>query len=109
MEIAIRHEIGKYSGGLRRTDLQGLTTLSNACGPAIRNLSGLEYCSSLIRLDLSYNQISDISPLAGLSRLTWLNLSGNQISDISPLAGLTGLVELDLGYNQIENMGPLAN
>ena len=39
-------------------------------------------------MNLSFNEISDISPLAGLTNLKWLILIHNQISDISPLDGL---------------------
>jgi len=60
-------------------------------------------------LDLGYNQIGDISPLANLTSLTSLSLSDNQISDISPLANLTGLTELELGANQISDISLLAN
>jgi Leucine-rich repeat (LRR) protein len=44
----------------------------------------------LTHLDLSSNQITDISPLTSLVNLTYLNLSFNDIKDISPL------LELDL-------------
>ena len=42
-------------------------------------------------LDLSWNQISNISPLANLTKLTRLELWTNQISDISPLVDNMGL------------------
>ena len=61
-------------------------------------------------LDLSNNQITDISPLAGLTNLTnfgLLNLGRNKISDLSPLAGLTNLERLNLSYNQISDLSPL--
>ena len=38
--------------------------------------------------------ISDVSPLANLKNLTYLNLSNNQISDFSPIAGLIPNLEL---------------
>ncbi|CEK40127.1 immunoglobulin-like domain-containing protein [Paraclostridium sordellii] len=84
----------------------------------IKNISGLEYCTNLKTLDLGNdnilnnnmsNQISDISPLAGLTNLTTLSLRGNfKVSDISPLAGLTNLTNLSLEYNQISDISPLA-
>ena len=40
-------------------------------------------------------------PLAGLTNLEKLNLSSNQIADLSPLANLTKLVELNLYRNPI--------
>jgi Leucine-rich repeat (LRR) protein len=57
---------------------------------------------------LHYNQISDLSPLAGLTNLQELYLHNNQVSDLSPLAGLTNLQELSLYWNQINDLSPLA-
>ena len=42
-------------------------------------------------LELNYNLIADISPLAGLTQLRYLELEGNSITDISPLVANTGL------------------
>jgi len=41
---------------------------------------------NLKTLWLAVNQISDISPLAGLMNLEFVNLEGNQITDWSPVA-----------------------
>ena len=67
-------------------------------------LSGLERMTRLEELDLSHNYISslyqfEISP----SRFTLvkLNLSDNQISDVLSLSFLTTLEELDLSHNEI--------
>ena len=58
-------------------------------------------------LDLGYNQISDISPLAELE-ITWaIDLYNNQISDLTPLAGLTNLKYLFASYNQISDLTPI--
>ena len=60
-------------------------------------------------LSLSFNNISDLSPLAGLTNLTYLYLNDNNISDLSPLAGLTNLeVVLWLDNNSITDLTPLA-
>ena len=59
------------------------------------------------KLYCSYNQIKDLSPLAGLSRLEWLDCNGNQIKDLSPLAGLSRLERLDCGKNQIKDLSPI--
>jgi uncharacterized repeat protein (TIGR02543 family) len=75
----------------------------------ITNLQGIENLTNLTSLDLSHNQISDVSPLAKLTKLTDLDLSWNQISDVSPLSRLTKLTELILGDNQISDVSPLAN
>jgi internalin A len=62
---------------------------------------------TLITLNLSENQISDVKPLAGLTNLTILGLGRNQISDVKPLAGLTNLIELSLSENKIIDVKPL--
>lgn len=53
----------------------------------IQSLKGLEYAVNLKSLDLSGNQITDLTPLAGLTNLTYLDLSDNQITDLQPLEG----------------------
>ena len=62
----------------------------------ISNLTGLEFATNLVHLDLSDNSISDISPLAGLTKLEALWLSGNRISDLSSLVSNTGLGDGDV-------------
>ncbi|MEG5064700.1 leucine-rich repeat domain-containing protein [Microcoleus sp. B3-A4] len=52
--------------------------------------------SSITELDLSENQITDISILGSLTNLTRLYLDSNEIIDISPLRSLTNLTKLIL-------------
>jgi uncharacterized repeat protein (TIGR02543 family) len=108
LEAALREAIGKPTGHIYKSDLEGLTSLS-AEGRSIAHLSGLEDCINLISLDLRDNQIGDISALAGLTKLKWLDLSYNRIGNISPLANLTALKWLYLYNNQVSNVTPLAN
>ncbi|MDH4291084.1 MAG: leucine-rich repeat domain-containing protein [Dehalococcoidia bacterium] len=108
LEAALRAAIGKPTGRIYKSDLEGLVSFS-ATGKSIINLTGLEHCTNLVSLDLHDNQISDISPLADLTKLEWLDLSYNRISDVSPLAGLTNLKWLYLYNNRIGNISPLAN
>ena len=63
--------------------------------------------SSLTKLDLNKNQISDLKPLQGLTNLTQLVLANNKISDIKPLQRLTKLEFLNLAENQISDLKPL--
>ena len=102
------------------SDMQELTRL-DAPNKDIRDLTGLEFATSLEVLNLGYefvngnyvnsNTISDISPIAGLTNLTGLQLSGNSISDIDPLASLTNLtyleLSLELSGNSIADISPL--
>jgi len=106
LEAAVRDAIGKPTGDIRRSDLEGRPFLF-AEGRGIVDLSGLEYCASLNRLYLWENRIVDISPLSNLSSLEGLYLRDNQISDISPLSNLTRLSSIDLGENQITDISAL--
>jgi Leucine-rich repeat (LRR) protein len=58
-------------------------------------------------IDLSFLNISDITPLASLSYLGRIVLSGNNVSDLSPIASLTKLRKLDLNKNNITELSPI--
>jgi len=108
LEAAIREAINKPEGLIYISDLESLTDLI-AIQRGISDLTGLEYCKNLqYKLDLQGNNISDISPLAGLANLQGLDLNDNNISDISPLAGLTNLEWLVFTDNNISDISPLA-
>ena len=107
LEAAIRAKIGKPTGRITTTDLEGMTEL-NASDLGIQSIEGLQFCKNLKNLYLGRNQISDISPLSGLIKLTFLNLWDNQLSDINPLAGLTNLTYLNLWSNQLNDISSLA-
>ena len=80
----------------------------NLSGQNIKDLTGLEHATSLEGVSLSGNQISNLSPLAGLTQLEELRFQLNGISNINSLAGLTQLRILDLGFNEINDVSPLA-
>ena len=132
LEAAIRTALNIPAGDVTNVDMLQLTSLT-ASNAGIVSLSGLQYAVNLQYLDLSYNQISDITPLAGLTQVTTLDLSHNLISDVTLLAGsppLSGkpvlseqsddvmspagqtpfaqLTWLDLSFNLISDITPLA-
>lgn len=80
----------------------------HAKGKQIKNLSGLEKCTSLLEINFAKNEVSDLAPLKSLTNLQSLDLSNNAISDITPLEGLTGLQFLELSNNKITAVEPLA-
>jgi len=73
-----------------------------------RIISSLSALMNLTQLDLSSNQLSDISPLFALTNLTQLDLSSNQLSDISALSVLTNLTQLYFSYTQVRDISPLS-
>ena len=129
LQAAIGAALGKAPGeAVSPQELAGLEALT-ARNAGIRDLSGLEQAVSLKELDLGFNPLADLKPLASLPALESLNLDGSAL-DLSPIASLTGLrrlsirhnliddlqtlvplaglTELDVGDNRIENLRPLA-
>ncbi len=93
----------------------------------IKSIQGVQNFKNIVSLDVSWNDITDISCLQNM-KLTSLHLSGNKvndisalegmplnflqlrncgISDISPLSGMP-LSNLDLGGNNISDISPLS-
>lgn len=89
-------------------------------GWVVTSLDGIEQLDALTYLDVSYNLITDLTPLSDMKRLRILKLSGNVeqgmdgpilnsgLKDISPLAGLTELIELRLDSNDIVDISSLS-
>jgi Leucine-rich repeat (LRR) protein len=73
----------------------------------INSLYGIEHCRHVIILNLSNNEISDISELWYLTRLEELYLANNEIGYIDILSNLSGLRIIDLSGNQIDDISPL--
>ena len=116
---------------IERRHMLQLRDLDAGGNREILNLTGLEYATNIVSLNLYDNPIEDISPLANMTKMTgfnlwgcrvvdlsplrnWMNLSwivlgSNQISNLSPLSELTNLTYLNLSLNQISDINPLAN
>ncbi len=75
----------------------------------LTNITPLASLTGLRELFLYSNMIKDISPLANLKNLEWLNAGANMISNLSPLQNLTHLKFLDLEINKISDISPLVN
>ena len=78
-------------------------------GQNISDLTPLMQCKALVRLNLKNNSISDLTPLMDLPELAWLSIWNNKVSDIRPLMGMTKLLYLDADANSIEDITCLAN
>ena len=121
--------LGKAAGeAVSEAELAGLETLQVRSG-GVRDLTGLEGAVALRELDLGFNPLADLRPLAFLPALESLNLDRtganlrevasltglkrlslrqNGIDDLGPLAGLASLTELDVGDNPIDDLRPVA-
>jgi Leucine-rich repeat (LRR) protein len=104
---AIRNQISKPTGDIYKSDLMHLFDLL-AESRNITNLSGLEYFTNLVILNIIDNAIDDLTPIANLDSLAQLHAGDNLISDLSPLAGLARLQVVSLNSNQVDDVSPLA-
>ena len=71
-------------------------------------MTGLEHAANLTALWLTRNEISDISPLAGLTQLEVLSVADNPLRDLAPIANLTNLWSLSIIGLPMTDLRPLA-
>ena len=75
---------------------------------ALTGIEGIMNCSGIETLDVSNNQISELSPLQNsFTSLKNLNISDNLISEIEPLSVCTSLENLNADNNEIKSLSPL--
>ncbi|RUS77847.1 hypothetical protein EGW08_014399 [Elysia chlorotica] len=87
-------------------DVESIHTISlHSAG--IHDLGSISECTSLERLDLSYNNVARLHKLAGLSSLTTLNLSANRITSLDGLQSLENLQKLNVSGNLIGSVDAL--
>ena len=82
----------------------------------IKSLEGLEYAVNMTILDLTGNEVIDLTPLKKCKNLETLELdaqysmkSGQYLTDISPLKDLTKLKKLVLKNNKIEDLSAIGS
>lgn len=96
------------------TDIKGIEKIStlNTLKIANNNLTEIEDFEPLKNtisiLDVSQNQIEDISIISSFTNLISLNLSNNKIKDISPVAVCSRLNELDFSVNKVRDISSLS-
>eukprot|EP00162_Nutomonas_longa_P007475 comp17803_c0_seq1/m.30726 comp17803_c0_seq1/g.30726 ORF comp17803_c0_seq1/g.30726 comp17803_c0_seq1/m.30726 type:complete len:244 (+) comp17803_c0_seq1:22-753(+) len=89
-------------------DLEGIYAL-DLSGKSVSRLDDLNTkCPKLVSLDLSRNNISELTGLEGLTDLKKLDLSGNRIREVNDLADLFSLEVLDLSNNSIATIKDLS-
>ena len=105
------HRLDPYRFGIK--NLKGIEHAKNLTwfSFAENDVTNLSPLAGLTKLQLLYGwsnpNLVDISPIAGLTQLRSLNLSACHIQDITVLANLTQLEQLNIGYNQISDIRPL--
>ena len=70
-------------------------------------LDGIGACRHARAVDLSNNNLTDISELSELHQVERLYLTNNHIGLIDSLSNLTVLQVLDISYNDVDDLSPL--
>lgn len=103
-ELVLRSNLlGSMEGVETLTLLEKLELYDNH----IPKLLGLENMSKLLILDMSFNNIRDLSPVAALPQLEKLYVAQNKLRRMTGIENLTNLTELDLGANRIREIEQL--
>jgi len=114
----VLHKIENYNDEtmtieMTQASIDSITTLeldNNSINSTekIQSINGIEKFTKLTRLDLAFNNISDISKLQYLTNLESLSLEANNISNIDAISRLVKLKTLYLNYNDITTI-PVLN
>ena len=108
LRAAIAEALGKSPNApITTEELERLKEL-DAPDRGIHDLTGLQLATNLEWLHLGENQISNLSPIAGLINLKVLRFSRNNVSDLSPIAGLINLRYLAFHTNNVSDLSPIA-
>jgi len=112
LELKIRKAMNKPDGEITKEEAAAVTSLDlsnesfddkNTMKGGIRNIGALQYFVRLKELNLSFNDIEDFSPLAGLTKLESLGFTGVPVKDLSPLKGLTNMTSLIFDWNNVSD------
>lgn len=111
-ELLRRRELEFYQvqGLTDMTPLHGLTTLErlNLKGQSVTDLGFLGQLDDLRELILDDNPVEDLSPVLVHRNLTLLSLEGLGLQNLNVPAQLPRLRQLLIGRNSIRDFGPLA-
>jgi len=103
LEEMVRAQMNKPEGDITIAEAEAVESLDlkeqapDSPSPRIKDISALEYFKNLKWLDLSYQNIEDLSPIAGLTQLEVLQIWGaGSIRDFSALSNLNNMLDLTI-------------
>ena len=109
LRAAIAEELGKSPNApITVEEMEKLGPHFEAENKGIRDLTGLQFATNVIELDVGDNPISDLSPIAGLINLQDLGFANTPISDLSPLSGLINMEQLWFNSASVSDFSPLS-
>jgi internalin A len=75
----------------------------------ISNLSGIEYFTSIVKIDASINNLTSIPPIPALTSLKYLYLNYNQLTSLPTLNHLTNLLQIQVAFNNLTTIPAINN
>ncbi len=109
LRAAIAEELGKNPNApITVEEMKRLRGAFKVENKGIQDLTGFQFATNLIELDVDDNPISDLSPLSNLINLRDLDFAHTLVSDLSPLSGLINMEQLWFNSTNISNLSPLA-
>lgn len=111
LEAKVREAMGKPDGEITIAEANAVERFDfrvedpgDDSAPRIKDISALRYFKNLKSLDLSYHQIEDLSPLAGMKQLEALYyFDARSVKDFSALAELSGMLDLIICSDSFSN------
>jgi Leucine-rich repeat (LRR) protein len=74
----------------------------------VKDISGLEFCNTVQKVDLSVNHITDIAPLVHCRGIDTVILHRNHgLKDITAMSKCESLTKLDLSWTNVKDLTPL--
>lgn len=102
LETLVREKLKMPDGDITPGDLRDIRVL-NFSGLQLETVEDLAFFPNVYYLDLSHNQIKDISPLWNLN-LWYLNLEDNQLTSLKGIYHLNMLHGIDISNNPIRDI-----
>jgi internalin A len=109
-EAKVRKAMSKPEGEITTAEAAAMTSLDlsnenfDKKDGDIKSILDIKYFTALEELDLSFNEITDLTPLAEIKSLQTLSFNGVSARDLAPLKGLTNMVCLVFCWNYNESM-----
>ena len=125
-EAKVRKALHKPEGDITKKEAAAITSLDvgnehfDKKDGDIKEISDIKYFRVLEELNISFNEISDLTPLAEIKTLKTLGFSGIKARDLSPLKDLTNMECLifcwnynksndDLGFENLDALSNMIN
>lgn len=94
-------------GKLNTTAAKNFTFDLILTGANISDLTGIEYFTSVYKIDASFNNLTTIPDISNTTQLKYLFLNFNQIKQMPDLSALTKLIQLQLANNYLTSLPAL--